>query len=75
MWKVNTKIADNKMSVEISAVIEGSHGDLSWGWHDDKEKVVVLRVSDMYQKYPVSDTIIAQAQKEAQAICDERNKA
>lgn len=75
MWKVNTKIADNKTSVEISAVIEGSHGDTSWGWHDNEEKVVVLRVESLYQERPISDAIIEQAQKEAQVICDERNKA
>lgn len=72
-WKVNTKVGDNRCSVEVSAVVAGTHGDVSWGWHDDVDKIIVLYVSEVYQKRPISDEIIAQAEKEAQAICNERN--
>lgn len=74
MWIVDTKTDADKTSVEISAVIKGTHGETSWGWHDGESKIVVLRVEKLYQKVPISNTIIAQAQKEAQAICEEQNE-
>lgn len=74
-WKVDTKIADDRCSVEVSAVVAGSHGVLSWGWGDNVDKVIILHVSSVYQHRPISDEIIAQAKREAQAICDMRNNA
>lgn len=74
IWTVETKIADNGCSVEVSAVIKGSHGEKSWGWHDDgKTKHVVLRVADLYQKTPVLRSIIDLAEDEARRICRIKN--
>lgn len=73
-WIVETKIADEGRSVEVSAVIKGSHGEKSWGWHDDgKTKHVVLRVADNYQKTPVLRSIIELAEDEARRICRIKN--
>lgn len=70
IWTVETKIADGGRSVEVSAVIKGSHGEKSWGWHDDgKTKHVVLRVASTYQEVPVSEAIIKQAEWEANEFC------
>lgn len=74
IWTVETKIADEGRSVEVSAVIKGSHGEQSWGWHDDgKTKHVVLRVADTYQKTPVLRSIIELAEDEARRICRIKN--
>lgn len=73
-WVVETKIADKGRSVEVSAVIKGSHGEKSWGWHDDgKTKHVVLRVADTYQNTPVLRSIIELAEDEARRICRTKN--
>lgn len=74
VWTVDTKIADDGRSVEISAVIQGSHGEKSWGWHDNgKTKHVVLRVASLYQQTPVLQSIIALAEDEARRICRLKN--
>lgn len=73
-WTVETKIADGGRSVEVSAVIKGSHGEKSWGWHDDGDtKYVVLRVDSLYQKTPVLRSIIDLAEEEARRICRQKN--
>lgn len=72
-WIVESKFGDDNRSVEISAVIKGTHGHISWGWDDDIMKVTVLSIHSIYQNRPVSDAIIKQAQWEAQEICNERN--
>lgn len=73
-WIVETKIAAEGRSVEVSAVIEGCHGHKSWGWHDGITKHVVLRVADTYQKTPVLRSIINLAEDEARRICRVNNK-
>lgn len=73
-WTVETKIADEGRSVEVSAVIKGSHGEKSWGWHDGgKTKHVVLCVANTYQKTPVLRGIIELAEDEARRICRLKN--
>lgn len=74
VWTVETKIADNGRSVEVSAVIKGSHGHKSWGWHRPEQKYVVLSVSNLYQQVPVLQSIIALAEDEARKICRQNNK-
>lgn len=75
IWSVDTKIADNGCSVEVSAVIKGSHGEKSWGWHDGgKTKHTVLYTSHTYgQKIPVLRSIIDLAEDEARRICRIKN--
>ncbi|UYM28788.1 hypothetical protein [Serratia phage vB_SspM_LC53] len=74
-WVVETKLSENNRSVEVSAVIKGSHGHTSWGWHDDGEtKFVVLRVESLYQKVPVMRSIINLAEEQARRICRIKNK-
>lgn len=74
-WVVETKLSENNRSVEVSAVIKGSHGHTSWGWHDDgKTKFVVLRVESLYQKVPVMRSIINLAEEQARRICRIKNK-
>lgn len=74
IWTVETKIGDNGCSVEVSAVIKGSHGEKSWGWHDNGDtKYVVLRVDALYQKTPVLRSIIELAEEEARRICRQKN--
>lgn len=74
IWTVETKIGDNGCSVEVSAVIKGSHGEKSWGWHDNGDtKYVVLRVDALYQKTPVLRSIIDLAEEEARRICRQKN--
>lgn len=73
-WTVETKIGNNGCSVEVSAVIKGSHGEKSWGWHDNGDtKYVVLRVDALYQKTPVLRSIIELAEEEARRICRQKN--
>lgn len=73
-WIVETKISDGGVTVEVSAVIKGSHGHKSWGWHGE-HKQVVLATSKVYGKQlPVSKAIIKQAQLEANEICLEKMK-
>ncbi len=73
-WKVETKIADGGRSVEVSAVIKGSHGEKSWGWHDDgKTKYIVLDIHSTYQRVPVLRSIIDLAEDEARRICRQKN--
>lgn len=74
IWTVETKIGNNGCSVEVSAVIKGSHGEKSWGWHDNGDtKYVVLRVDALYQKTPVLRSIIDLAEEEARRICRQKN--
>ena len=69
-WIVDTKISSDGCSVEVSAVIKGTHGEKSWGWHNEANKYIVLSASKTYgQKVPVSKAIIKQAQWEANEIC------
>ena len=69
-WIVDTKISSDRCSVEVSAVIKGTHGEKSWGWHNEANKYIVLSTSKTYgQKVPVSKAIIKQAQWEANEIC------
>lgn len=72
-WKVQTKTGDSLQSVEVSVVVEGTHGEESWGWHDDESKIVVLRVDSLYQKRPVDQSIIDAAEAIAYNICVEKN--
>lgn len=74
VWVVETKVSEDRRDVEVSAVIKGSHGHKSWGWHRPEQKYVVLRVSDVYQKVPVLQSIIELAENEARKICRENNK-
>lgn len=69
-WIVDTKISSDGCSVEVSAVIKGTHGEKSRGWHNEANKYIVLSTSKTYgQKVPVSKAIIKQAQWEANEIC------
>lgn len=69
-WIVDTKIGSDGCSVEVSAVVKGTHGEKSWGWHNEANKYIVLSTSKTYgQKVPVSKAIIKQAQWEANEIC------
>lgn len=72
-WVVEIKEAGT--TLEISAVIEGSHGHKSWGWHDGVTKHVVLSISNTLKKQaPLPKHIIDLVILEAQKICDEKNK-
>lgn len=74
-WIVDTKISKDRRSVEVSAVIKGSHGHSSWGWHDDGEtKYSVLSTNALYQQTPVMGSIIQLAEDEARRICRTKNK-
>ena len=69
-WVVETKISDGGCSVEVSAVVKGTHGEKSWGWHNEANKCIVLSTSKTYgQAVPVLPGIIALAEEEARRIC------
>lgn len=71
-WKLSYKHSDEGRSVEISALIEGIHGDESWGWFGD-DKIQVLSTMSTYQRVPVDKRIIVQALAVAQEIVDSKN--
>lgn len=73
-WVVETKITDGGVTVEVSAVIEGSHGHKSWGWHGE-HKQIVLKTSKTYgEQLPVSRAMLDLAEDEARRICRQKNK-
>lgn len=75
MWIVDVKGGEpGTREVEVSAVDENNkHGRLSWGWHDEDKKIVVLRVSSLYQKYPIHPDVIASAISVAKCVCEQKN--
>jgi hypothetical protein len=74
-WVVQTKVSNDRCSVEVSAVLEKTHGVKSWGWHDGNLKVIVLDVQRLYQQIPVDQSIIDAAEAVAYNICVEKNSA
>ena len=69
-WIVDTKISSDGCSVEVSAVVKGTHGEKSRGWHNEANKYIVLSTSKTYgQAVPVLPGIIALAEEEARRIC------
>lgn len=71
-WIVDSKICDNGCSIEVSAVIKGSHGEKSWGWPGES-KVIVLSVKATSVSTPIATSIIAAAVEEAKRICKIKN--
>ncbi|AHK10981.1 hypothetical protein HY01_0124 [Escherichia phage HY01] len=70
-WVVNVKTYDNGCSLEVSAVIKGTHGEKSWGW-PGKDKEIVLSVKATSISTPIAKSIIA-AVEEAERICKIKN--
>lgn len=74
-WVVETKISSGGRSVEVSAVIKGSHGHTSWGWHDGETKHIVLATTSTYAPAaPIARSIVDAAEDEARRICRAKNK-
>ena len=71
-WVVNVKTCDNGYSLEVSAVIKGTHGEKSWGW-PGKDKEIVLSVKATSISAPIAKSIIAAAVEEAERICKIKN--
>lgn len=74
-WVLEVKGDGSDGDVEVSAVVSGCHGHISWGWDDPKSKVIVLsccgtRLSCSY----VDPRIIETAKIVAQEIVDQKNK-
>lgn len=72
-WVVETKIGADGVSVEISAVIKGSHGHKSWGWHGEHKQIVLTTSKTYGNQLPVSQAMIALAEDEARRICRIKN--
>lgn len=72
-WVVETKIGADGVSVEISAVIKGSHGHKSWGWHGEHKQIVLTTSKTYGDQLPVSKAMIALAEDEARRICRIKN--
>lgn len=47
-WVLEIKGDHTKGNIEISAVIKGTHGHMSWGWPNSKNKVIVLSCNSNY---------------------------
>ncbi|WP_171921351.1 hypothetical protein [Escherichia coli] len=71
-WVVNVKTCDNGCSLEVSAVIKGTHGEKSWGW-PGKDKEIVLSVKAINISTPIAKSIITAAVEEAERICKIKN--
>ncbi|ELY1362411.1 hypothetical protein SLY12_001423 [Escherichia coli] len=71
-WVVNVKTCDNGCSLEVSAVIKGTHGEKSWGW-PGKDKEIVLSVKATSISTPIAKSIITAAVEEAGRICKIKN--
>ncbi|EBK7480200.1 hypothetical protein DTR08_05200 [Salmonella enterica] len=71
-WVVNVKTCDNGCSLEVSAVIKGTHGEKSWGW-PGKDKEIVLSVKATSISTPIAKSIITAAVEEAERICKIKN--
>lgn len=71
-WVVNVKTYDNGCSLEVSAVIKGTHGEKSWGW-PGKDKEIVLSVKATSISTPIAKSIINAAIDEAERICKIKN--
>lgn len=71
-WVVNVKTCDNGCSLEVSAVIKGTHGEKSWGW-PGKDKEIVLSVKATNISTPIAKSIITAAVEEAERICKIKN--
>ncbi|ASZ76048.1 hypothetical protein KMC28_gp031 [Salmonella phage SG1] len=71
-WVVNVKTCDNGCSLEVSAVIKGTHGEKSWGW-PGKDKEIVLSVKATSISTPIAKSIINAAIDEAERICKIKN--
>lgn len=61
-------------NLEIAAVVEGSHGTRSYGWHDGVKKIIILADRHVPNQRPYSKAMFELALKEAQDVCDELNK-
>lgn len=72
-WIVDTKIGSNGCSVEVSAVVKGTHGEKSWGWPGENKYVVLSTSKTFGQATPVLPSIIALAEEEARRICHIKN--
>ncbi|EPB8916253.1 hypothetical protein ACRTR5_005878, partial [Escherichia coli] len=59
-------------SLEVSAVIKGTHGEKSWGW-PGKNKEIVLSVKATSISTPIAKSIINAAIDEAERICKIKN--
>ena len=74
MWVLEVK-KSGRCSIEVAALLRSNtHGKESWGWHSKDDKIIVLAVSDLYQKWPIPKSVIAAAIAEAKRICDMKNK-
>lgn len=74
MWIVHVK-RSGRRCVEVAAIPERNrHGLESWGWHSKEDKIIVLSVSDLYQKWPIPESVIEAAITEAKIICNTKNK-
>ncbi|QLF81122.1 hypothetical protein JEP6_245 [Escherichia phage JEP6] len=71
-WVVNVKTCDNGCSLEVSAVIKGTHGEKSWGWPGE-DKEIVLSVKATSISTPIAKSIITAAVEEAERICKIKN--
>ena len=71
-WVVNVKTCDNRCSLEVSALIKGTHGEKSWGW-PGKDKEIVLSVKATNISTPIAKSIITAAVEEAERICKIKN--
>jgi len=60
--------------LEIAVVVEGSHGTLSYGWHDNVNKIIILADQHVPNQRPYSKAMFELAMKEAQELCDQLNK-
>lgn len=71
-WVVNVKTCDNGCSLEVSAVIKGTHGEKLWGWPGE-DKEIVLSVKATSISTPIAKSIITAAVEEAERICKIKN--
>ncbi|EOQ0334209.1 hypothetical protein NRQ48_RS15685 [Escherichia coli] len=72
-WVVDVKTSDGGRSVEVSAVVKGTHGQRSWGCGGE-EKEIVLSVIARSTSNKIAQSIIYAACIEAGKICKIKNK-
>ncbi|ARM70960.1 hypothetical protein KNT62_gp253 [Escherichia phage phiC120] len=72
-WVVDVKTSDGGRSVEVSAVVKGTHEQRSWGCGGE-EKEIVLSVIARSTSNKIAQSIIYAACIEAGKICKIKNK-
>lgn len=72
-WVVSSKGRPSSC-VEISAVQNGAHGQISWGWPGPDKIIILDDKTGYHPDLPNAVELIKDAEELAQVICDHKNK-